>query len=104
LSLFLLDNYRPGHPRPLGFSHPRFNFDYSYGRPAGDFAVADPDNPEPMTAYSLRLIVRMATQAGLELAQAPVPGLWSGSSPTWVGAQDLVILQKKRGDSAWQPL
>lgn len=46
-----------------------------------------------MTAYSLSLIERFARQGSLELAQAPVPGLWSGSTSSWVGAQDLVILK-----------
>ncbi|EKU99188.1 methylase involved in ubiquinone/menaquinone biosynthesis [Leptolyngbya sp. PCC 7375] len=28
-SFFLLDNYVPGHPRPLGFKKPSFNFDHT---------------------------------------------------------------------------
>jgi SAM-dependent methyltransferase len=92
-SFFLLDNYRPEQPRPLGFARPDFNFDHPYGSYGEDFAIARLENPEEMTAYSLRLIERFAKQAGLELAQAPVPGLWSGSTSTWVGAQDLVILK-----------
>ena len=93
-SFFLLDNYRPGQPRHPGFEQPDFNFDYQYGNYGNNFAIAKPDNPEQMTAYSLSLIERFAAQAGLELAQAPVPGLWSGSTSTPVGAQDLVILKK----------
>ena len=93
-SFFLLENYRPGEPRPLGFSRPQFNFDHPYSSYGDDFAIVEPDNPEQMTAYSLDLIKRLATQAGLELAQPPVPGLWSGTQSTWVGAQDLVILRK----------
>lgn len=93
-SFFLLDNYRPGQTRPLGFARPAFNFDYQYGNYADDFAIAEPDNPEQMTAHSLRLIEYFATQADLKLSQAPVPGLWSGSTSTWVGAQDLVIFKK----------
>lgn len=94
-SFFLLDNYRPGQPRPLGFAQPDFNFDHSYGDYGHDFAIAQPDNPEQMTAYRLDFIKHMATQAGLELAQEPVPGLWSGSTSTWIGAQDLIILKKR---------
>ena len=92
-SVFLLDNYRPGQPRPLGFARPEFNFDHQYSNYGDDFAVAQPNDPEQMTAYSLRLIQSFAQQAGLELAQAPVPGLWSGSTSTWVGAQDLLLLK-----------
>jgi SAM-dependent methyltransferase len=92
-SFFLLDNYRPGEPRPLGFARSDFNFDHQYGNYGDDFAIVDIDNPEYMTAYSLSLIERFARQGSLELAQGPVPGLWSGSTSSWVGAQDLVILK-----------
>ncbi|WP_082803710.1 MULTISPECIES: class I SAM-dependent methyltransferase [unclassified Anabaena] len=95
-SFFLLDNYQPGKPRPLGFNRPDFNFDYQYGSYGSDFALVKPDNPEYMTAYSLRLLEQFATQAGLEFVQAPVTGLWSGSASSWVGAQDLVILKKSK--------
>jgi SAM-dependent methyltransferase len=94
-SFFLLDNYRPGNPRPLVFARSDFNFDYRYGHYGGDFALASPDNPEWMTAYSSGIIGRLATEAGLELAQAPIPGLWSGSTATWVGMQDLVVFRKE---------
>jgi len=94
-SFFLLDNYCPGQPRPLGFDKPIFNFDYHYGHYGGDFAIVDPENPECMTAYSHRMIERFSTVAELKLAQAPIPGLWSGSTSTWVGAQDMVILTKR---------
>jgi len=93
-SFFLLDNYRPGQPRPLGFSRPIFNFDHSYGDYGSDFATVVPENPEQMTAYSLGMIERFAHEAGLELDQPPVPGLWSGSSQTWAGAQDVVVLRR----------
>ncbi|HWP47981.1 MAG TPA: class I SAM-dependent methyltransferase [Candidatus Limnocylindrales bacterium] len=95
-SFFLLDNYRPGQPRPSGFARPLFNFDHPYGPYDDDFAIVEPDNPEQMTAYRFSLIQRFTLQAGLELVQAPLPGLWSGSTATWVGAQDLVILKKNR--------
>lgn len=93
-SFFLLDNYQPGQSRPLGFAHPRFNFDFYYGNYGEDFAIAEPDNPEQMTAYSLHLIERISTQAGLKLIRTSIPGCWSGSTSAWVGAQDLVILRK----------
>ncbi|MFP5270919.1 class I SAM-dependent methyltransferase [Coleofasciculus sp.] len=92
-SFFLSDNYRPGQPRPLGFARPEFNFDHQYGHYGDNFAIANPDNPEQMTAYRLRLIESFAKQAGLELAQAPVLGLWSGSTSTWVSPQDLLIFK-----------
>ena len=53
-----------------------------------------PENPEQMTAYRLSMIERFASQAGLELERAPIPGLWSGQFANWVSAQDLVVLRK----------
>jgi SAM-dependent methyltransferase len=94
-SFFLLDHYRPGQPRPLDFGKPDFAFDHGHGGHGADFAVAVPDNPEYMTAYRLSLIERLAEQAGLTLTQPPVPGLWSGTTPTWVGTQDLIVLRKR---------
>jgi len=95
-SFFLLDVYRPGAPRPFAFGHPRFNFDHPYGTvDPREFAIANPRNPEQMTAYSQRLIERMAAGAGLRLHQPIIPGLWSATSPTWVAAQELVILETR---------
>jgi SAM-dependent methyltransferase len=93
-SFFLLDNYRPGQPRPLGFARSIFNFDHCLAPYGDDFATVEPDNLDQMTAYRLDMIRRFAGKVGLELDQPPLPGLWSGSSETWVGAQDVVILQK----------
>jgi SAM-dependent methyltransferase len=93
-SFFLLDCYRPGQPRPLGFNDPIFNVDHPYGDRSDDFAVSNPENPEDISAYRLGFVERVAAQAGLRLAQPPLPGLWSGSSPTWVGVQDVVVLIK----------
>lgn len=95
-SFFLLDNYRPGRPRPFGFARPGFNFDHAWGPHSTEFAIADPENPELMTAYSLALIKRMADDAALELAQDPVPGLWSGAVAAPVGAQDIIVLRHKQ--------
>ena len=50
-SFFLLDNYRPGLPRPSTFNLPWFNFDHPYGTYGNDFAVAVPSDPENTTAY-----------------------------------------------------
>jgi SAM-dependent methyltransferase len=93
-SFFLLDQYRPGQPRPLAFAQPAFNFDHQHGDQSQDFAVAEPGNPEQMIAYRLRLIERMACKAKLDFAQPPLPGFWSGSTSNWISTQDLVILSK----------
>jgi SAM-dependent methyltransferase len=95
-SFFLLDNYRPGRARPLGFAHPRFNFDHPYGAYGDMFAIVVPDNPEQMTAYRLRLLEGFAADARLSLEQEPVPGIWSGATATWAGAQDLLVLVKPK--------
>lgn len=93
-SFFALDFYKPGHPRPLGFGHGRFDFAHSWADYGSEFALAAPENPELMTAYSLSLITKMAARAGLALARDPIPGLWSGTQDQVVGAQDLVVLRK----------
>jgi SAM-dependent methyltransferase len=93
-SFFLLDFYRRGHPRPLGFADPLFNIDYAYEEYGDDFAVSDPSDPERITAYSRSFIERNVLKAGLKLAQKPIPGLWSGTSSNWVGAQDVIVLTK----------
>lgn len=93
-SFFLLDFYRPGQPRPLHFAKPEFSFDHSYDPYGDQFAIAVPDNPELMTAYKLQMIEQFIQQSQLTLSQAPIPGIWSGSSETWVSAQDLVVLKK----------
>jgi hypothetical protein len=58
------------------------------------FAIAVPENPEEMTAYSLDLVRSLAADAGLRLLQDPVPGLWSGRWDAPVGAQDVVVLER----------
>lgn len=93
-SFFLLDNYRRGQIRPLGFARPEFNFDHGYHSYGEDFAVAVPDIPEYVSAYKQRLVERFAAQAGLALARDPLPGMWSGTTLTWVGAQDVLIFKK----------
>lgn len=93
-SFFLLDYYQAGRPRPLGFDRPIFNFDHAYKSYGDEFATVVPENPEQMTAYRLSLIERYAAKANLVLAQPPVPGLWSGQFERWIGAQDVIILEK----------
>jgi SAM-dependent methyltransferase len=93
-SFFLLDHYRRGHPRPLDFAREVFAFDHGYGGHGTDFAIAVPENPEATTAYRLSFVERLAADAGLRLAQPPVPGLWSGTVEAPVGAQDLLVLER----------
>ena len=96
-SFFLLDNYRPGAARPLGFARPDFNLDHHLEEFGDGFALAFPDDPERMTGYSLTLIRSFADAAGLEIEGDPLPGLWSGSFEAPIAAQDLVILRKPGG-------
>ena len=93
-SFFQLDRYNKKIQRPHGFSRSGFDFDHAYKNHGNRFAISNPDNPEEMTAYSLSLISEFVYDAGLSLELAPVPGLWSGTSKEWVGAQDLLILRK----------
>jgi SAM-dependent methyltransferase len=93
-SFFVLDYYSAGQSRPLGFDRPIFDFDHGYKSYGKEFATVVPDNPEQMTAYRLSLIERYAAEAKLVIAQPPVPGLWSGKFENWIGAQDIIILEK----------
>ena len=93
-SFFLLDNYLPGRPRPLGFARSGFDFDHAWGGLGSRFAVAVPENPEQMTAYRLDFVRSLASEAGLHLAADPVPGLWSGRWDAPVAAQDVVVLER----------
>ena len=93
-SFFLLDYYRQGHPRPLGFASPIFNVDHPYGGHGDDFAVSNPSDPEAISAYRRKAVEQFAKEAGLTFSQEPVPGLWSGTVDNWVGVQDLIVLTK----------
>jgi SAM-dependent methyltransferase len=93
-SLFLLDHYDPGRPRPLGFARSDFDFTHRGSHLAEPWAAASRDNPERMTAYGRALVEALAREAGLELVGDPVPGLWSGAFESWAGAQDLVLLRR----------
>jgi SAM-dependent methyltransferase/predicted O-methyltransferase YrrM len=94
VSVFLLDNFDPARRRPLGFSRSGFDLVHRY-RDVDGFAVAERSDPERMTGYSLELLTDLADRAGLELAEPPVPGLWSGAHLVAVGAQDLVVLRRR---------
>ncbi len=78
-SFFLIDNYQPGRTRPSGFAHSRFDIDHEHGGWGRDFAIANPVNPEEMTGFSVALLERFSSEAGLRLARV-LPGLWSGAS------------------------
>lgn len=91
-SFFLLDNYRPASQRPRAFAREDFDFGH-YEQPDG-FASSFPEDPERMTAYRLSLVERLAREGGLSLAGEPLPGYWSGNA-NWVGAQDLVVLERR---------
>lgn len=93
-SFFILDNYVKGQQRAKGFVRAGFNFDHSFESYGDEFAISVPENPEEMTAYKLSMIKRFAERARLEFEGEPLPGVWSGSSSNWVGAQDIVILRK----------
>lgn len=93
-SFFLLDHYRPGQRRPLGFASPEFDFDHHHADFAEDFALVFPEDPERMTAYGSKRVEKLAAEAGLALVEKPVPGLWSGTNPSWTTMQDLVVLKK----------
>jgi SAM-dependent methyltransferase len=95
-SVFLLDNYRPGNDRPLGFARPDFDFDHAFGNHGDRFAISRLENPEEMTAYRLSLVDALAGEAGLKLLHDPLPGFWSGSFDQCVGAQDVLIMTKRR--------
>jgi SAM-dependent methyltransferase len=94
-SFFLLDNYDRLRSRRLEFSKPSFNFDHEYQDYGNGFAISDPSDPELMTAYSRRLITTLADQAGLQIIDPILPGLWSNRFENWVGAQDVVVLGHK---------
>lgn len=93
-SFFLLDHYSSGTPRPHPFDRPDFDFEHTLPGFEGRFATVHAENPEQMTAYSQDLIAAMAAAAGLEFVADPLPGLWSGRSPWWVSAQDIVVLTR----------
>jgi len=93
-SFFLLDNYVPGQPRPLSFADTLFEIEHHVDGFGVGFAVSDVENPELVAGYTLALVGELAARAGLEVAGAPLAGMWSGSAPVWVGAQDVVLLRR----------
>ena len=101
-SFFLLDHYRPGRPRPLGFARPGFSFDHRLPGHDSDFAIGVLENPEEMCAYRLSLVERLAAEAGLKLARPALPGMWSGAFDSWVGSQDVIVLERATGPAAGQ--
>jgi SAM-dependent methyltransferase len=100
LSFLLLDHYRRGLPRPLGFARSGFSFDHQLPGHDSDFAIGVPENPEEMCAYRLSLVERLAAEAGLQLARPALPGMWSGAFDSWVGSQDVIVLELASGGAA----
>ena len=92
-SCFILDNYTPNQPRPLGFARAGFNFDHHYKSYEENFAISNPDNPEEMTAYALVYFEKLASIAGLTIEKSVI-GLWSGKNSNWISSQDLLIMTK----------
>jgi hypothetical protein len=96
-SFFLLDHYRRGLPRPLGFARSGFSFDHQLAGHDSEFAIGVPKNPEEMCAYRLSLVEHLAAEAGLQLARPALPGMWSGTFDSWVGSQDVMVLEPASG-------
>lgn len=93
-SFFLLDYFKPGLKRPLGFDRPDFDFKNFLPEYNDKFSFVVPENPEQMTAYKLDLISELASNAGLQLIISPIAGIWSGSQTKFIGAQDIIVLAK----------
>jgi SAM-dependent methyltransferase len=96
-SVFLLDHYRPGLPRPLGFARPGFSFDHQLPGHDADFAIGVPENPEEMCAYRMSLVERLVAEAGLKPVGPVPPGMWSGAFDSWIGSQDIIVLEPASG-------
>ena len=94
-SFFLLDYYVPGQVRPFVFNLPYFNLDHYLDKYGRDFSTAQPDNPEDMTGFRLSWLEGKGRDAGLIIAHPILPGSWSGSHDSWVGAQDIIVFEKR---------
>jgi SAM-dependent methyltransferase len=96
ISAFLLDYFDPHRPRPLGMARHYFDFLYYPDPNYGDsFAVSDPKNLEAVSAYRAAVLLKFAKDAGLELLEPPIPGIWSGATENFVLPQDLLVLQRR---------
>ena len=95
ISIFLLDFFDPHRSRPLGCAKRRFNF-YHYPDPSypDSFAVSNPGNLEAVTAYRANVLLKFATDAGLQLVQPPLPGMWSGGTDSFITAQELMVFRR----------
>jgi SAM-dependent methyltransferase len=91
ISAFLLDNFEPRRTRPPAFADPRFDLVHAFGDHGNDFAVSSVKNPELVTGYRMSFLEELANTAGLVLDRPALAGMWSGISPTWVIAQDLLV-------------
>src|SRR5262249_6124439 len=94
-SVFLLDYYRRGHPRPRGFAAKDFSFDHAVEGTDGQVMTSDPTCPEAMLAVRWSLLQDLAERSDLLVTCQPHPGEWSGTHQTWTMGQDLVVLTKQ---------
>jgi SAM-dependent methyltransferase len=98
VSAYLLENYRPGQPRPARYSERLFDFDVVLADECTAFRTSDATCPEAMLAMEAAWLIDTAAQAGLELVRPPLMGSWSGTAATWMTGQDLVLLRKPSDD------
>jgi SAM-dependent methyltransferase len=94
ISVFLMDYFQRGLARPLGCALPFFDFHhFPDSRYPDAFSVSDPDNPETVTAYKHDLLLRFVEEAGLEMAEQVIPGMWSGTKEWFILPQELLVLK-----------
>jgi hypothetical protein len=77
-----------------GFNNPRFEYEQEYGGQRQDFATVEPSDPVRMTANRRSLIEGLVREACLHLVQEPLPVYWSAAFDAWIGAQDVVVLER----------
>jgi SAM-dependent methyltransferase len=96
ISVLLLDYFDRQRTRPFMFAHQFYDF-HHYPDPKypDSFAVSDPGNLEAVTAYRADVLLKFATDAGLQLVQPPIPGMWSGGTDSFVLPQDLMVFRHR---------
>jgi hypothetical protein len=101
IGAFLLDNFRRDRSRPFGCDKDLVDF-HHFPDPAypDTFAVPDPNNPDVLTAYKQEVLVGFAAEAGLELEEAPIPGIWSGATDAFLLVEDLLVFRPKHDTTA----
>jgi glycosyltransferase involved in cell wall biosynthesis/SAM-dependent methyltransferase len=89
--VLLLDQYRPGQPRPAGFAGRTFEID---DRATPGFAATSHPSGEQIVAYRQHLLQRLAADVGLVMDRAPIVGSWSGTRTARGEAYDLLVLRR----------